>query len=105
VDDPKAMLIEVRRVLKPAAPLVIGFVDRDSALGQYYLDHKAENVFYRGATFYSASEVEMLLRDEGFAHQTWVQTLSKPLNDIQEFEPIRKGRGHCGFVVVEAVGS
>jgi len=26
--------------LKPGAPLGIGFVDRDSALGQYYLDHK-----------------------------------------------------------------
>ncbi len=32
VDDPKAMLTEARRVLKPGAPLVIGFVDRDRAL-------------------------------------------------------------------------
>lgn len=44
VGDARRMLVEARRVLKPGAPLVIGFVDRDSALGQYYLDHKAENV-------------------------------------------------------------
>jgi len=85
--------------------LVIGFVDRDSALGQYYLDHKAENVFYRGATFYSASEVETLLREEGFVDQTWGQTLSKPLNEIHEIGPFREGRGDCGFVVVVAARS
>jgi SAM-dependent methyltransferase len=100
VNDPKGMLMEARRVLKPGAPLVIGFVDRDSALGRYYLAHKAENVFYRGATFYSASEVETLLREEGFVEQTWGQTLSKPLNEIQEIEPFYEGRGRCGFVVV-----
>ena len=105
VDDPKAMLIEARRVFKPGAPLVIGFVDRDSALGRYYLDHKAENVFYRGATFYSVSEVEMLLKEEGFINQIWGQTLSKPLNEIQEIEPLREGRGHCGFLVVAAARS
>ena len=91
--------------MKPGAPLVIGFVDRDSALGQYYLDHKAEKVFYRGATFYSALEVEKLIREERFVDQTWGQTLSKPLNEIQEIEPFREGRGHCGFVVVAAAGS
>ena len=82
VDDPRDMLIVARRVLKPGASLDIGFVDRDSAIGRYYLDPKGENVFYLGAKFYSASEVETLLRDEGFAHQTWTQTLSKTLNEI-----------------------
>lgn len=104
VDDVKATLIEARRVLKPRAPLVVGFVDRDSTLGRHYLDHKDENVFYRNATFYSASEVENLLRHAGFAHQRWVQTLSKPLNEIQEIEPYCQGRGHGGFVVVSANG-
>ena len=102
VDDPKAMLTETHRVLKPGVPLVIGFIDRTSSLGQHYLDHQAENVFYRAATFYSTSEVEALLDDTRFSDQAWGQTLSKPLNEIQEVEPIRAGRGQGAFVVVRA---
>jgi len=93
VDDPEAMLFEARRVLKRGAPLVIGFVDRSSQLGQQYLIHQAENIFYRKARFYSASKVGKLLRNTGFVEQTWAQTLSKPLSSILEMEPFREGRG------------
>jgi SAM-dependent methyltransferase len=105
VDEPGRMLAEARRVLKPGAPLVVGFVDRDSELGRHYLIHQAENVFYREATFYSAPDVERLLRDAGFVRQTWGQTLSKPLDRVTEMEPLRKGRGDGGFVVVMATES
>ena len=105
VDDPKEMLIEAHRVLKPGAPLVIGFIDRTSTLGQHYLAHQAKNVFYRDATFYSASEVEKLLNDTGFVNHVWGQTLSKPLNEIQEIEPFHAGRGQGSFVVVRATKS
>ena len=44
-------------------------------------------------------------REQGFVDQTWGQTLSKPLNEIQEIEPFREGRGECGFVVVAAARS
>lgn len=102
VTDAQKMLVETRRVLKPGAPLVIGFVDRESRLGKVYLDHKAENVFYRDATFYSASEVKNLLKDVGFDRQIWVQTLSSPLDQTQEIEALREGYGSGGFVVVSA---
>jgi SAM-dependent methyltransferase len=105
VDDPGAMLNEAHRVLKPGAPLVIGFVNRTSMLGQHYLGHQAENVFYREAKFYSALEVETLLNDAGFFDQTWGQTLSKPLTGIKEIEPVREGREHGGFVVLSAARS
>ena len=105
VDDPKSMLNEAHRILKPAAPLIIGFVDRASMLGQQYLAHQGESVFYREARFYSASEVEKLLSDTGFFDPTWGQTLSKPLNEIQEIEPLCDGHGYGGFVVVKAVRS
>lgn len=102
VGDAWEMLVEASRVLKPRAPLVIGFVDRDSRLGLSHLAHKAENIFYRDARFYSALEVEKLLRDAGFDQQTWGQTLSKPLHQIIEIDPFREGHGNGGFVVVSA---
>lgn len=102
VDDATAMLSEAHRILKPGGELVIGFIDRTSDLGQHYLAHQAENVFYREATFYSADEVERLLRDTGFTESVWVQTLSKPLEEAQEIEPLHAGRGQGAFVVVKA---
>jgi ubiquinone/menaquinone biosynthesis C-methylase UbiE len=105
VDDPKTMLNEAHQVLKPGAPLIIGFVDRASVLGQQYLAHQDESVFYREARFYSALEVERLLGDTGFVDLVWKQTLSKPLNEIQEIEPFCDGHGYGGFVVVKAVRS
>ena len=105
VGDPQKMLNEAHRVLKSGTSLVIGFVDRTSRLGQQYLAHQAESAFYREARFYSALEVERLLGDAGFVDLAWWQTLSKPLNEIQEIEPLSEGRGHGGFVVVKAVRS
>jgi diguanylate cyclase (GGDEF)-like protein/PAS domain S-box-containing protein len=105
VDDADAMLREARRVIKPEGCLVIGFIDRDSALGQEYLARQAENVFYREATFYSVTEVERLLRDSGFPCQVWVQTLSRLLPEMNEIEPLRTGSGTDGFVVVKGTAS
>jgi SAM-dependent methyltransferase len=102
VDSPAAMLREARRVLRPGGTLVIGFVDRDSALGRFYLAHREESAFYRDATFLSAGEVEQLLVDGGYAVEAWAQTLDRPLAEIREIEPLRPGHGRCGFVVVRA---
>jgi SAM-dependent methyltransferase len=102
VDSVATMLTEARRVLKPRGRLVIGFIDRESALGQNYLAHQFESVFYREATFYSANEVEWLLLETGFAISAWGQTLAHPLPETHEIEPLRPGRGHCAFVVVAA---
>jgi SAM-dependent methyltransferase len=105
VNDPQKMLSETYRVLKAGAPVVIGFVDRASMLGQHYLAHQAESVFYREARFYSSLEVEKLLKDAGFIDLAWAQTLSKPLNEIQAVEPLCDGHGQGGFVVVKAIRS
>jgi len=102
VDDASAMMSEAYRVLKPRGVHLVGFIDRESDLGQYYLAHQAENVFYRDTTFYSAAEVEQLLHDTGFIETVWVQTLSKTLNEINEIEALHTGYGEGAFVVVKA---
>lgn len=96
------MLVEARRVLRPRGELVIGFIDRTSALGRHYLAHQAESVFYREATFYSADEVQRLLRDTGFMAPVWAQTLFKPVDESREIEAVRDGHGQGAFVVVKA---
>jgi SAM-dependent methyltransferase len=93
VDSPELMIAEAHRVLRPDGKLVIGLIDRESGLGQTYLEHRADSVFYREATFYSAAEVGELLRSGGFAARTWGQTLFHPLAEISDLEPVRPGTG------------
>jgi SAM-dependent methyltransferase len=102
VDSPRTMMAEAHRVLGPGGTLVIGFIDRNSALGQHYLAHRFESVFYRDATFYAAAEVDELLRSARFTIRNWGQTLLGGSPDIQEIEPLRPGVGRGAFVVVSA---
>ena len=103
VDDATAMFREARRILKPGGELVIGFIDSTSTLGQHYLNHQAEKVFYGEAIFHSGDEVEDLVRDTGFTNPIWVQTISRALEEMRDVEPVRTGRGQGAFVAVKAV--
>jgi SAM-dependent methyltransferase len=102
VDNPVRMLSEARRVLRPAGALCIGFINRETPLGQFYHAHRNENVFYRDAVFYTSAEVEGLLKEAGFSQMVWTQTLFGRLEEMTEIDPVHPGRGGGGFAVVRA---
>ena len=102
LDDIESAFIEVRRILKRAGHFIIGFIDRDSSLGNFYEQNKESSEFYRIATFYSVNEIICYLRRSEFGHFGFRQTIFHSLDDIREIEPVEKGFGRGSFVVIRA---
>jgi len=103
LDDVEVAFNEAYRILKPVGCLIIGFIDKDSSIGQLYQQHKNENVFYRIATFYSVDEVVSHLKKAGFKVFNFAQTIFHNLAEIKGIEPVREGYGEGSFVVVRAL--
>ncbi len=104
VDDLGKTLRECHRALAPGGALLIGLVDRESPLGREYQRRRAENVFYREATFYSTSEVVDALERAGFTGFAFRQTIFRPLDEIdgKAPEPVLEGFGRGSFVAIRA---
>jgi ubiquinone/menaquinone biosynthesis C-methylase UbiE len=102
MDDIKAAFREAFRMLKPGGNLIIGFIDKDSPVGKSYQRHRKKSTFYRVASFYSADEVASNLKEAGFQNLDFTQTIFRPLSEIKNLEPIKKGYGEGSFVVVKS---
>jgi ubiquinone/menaquinone biosynthesis C-methylase UbiE len=100
VDDINKALTEARRVLCHGGLLIIGFVDRNSTVGQMYLDRKSKNVFYREATFFSVNELVGFMDLAGFRDFIFRQTIFKTLAETTRDEPVKPGYGEGSFVVI-----
>lgn len=100
VDDINKALKEAHRVLSHGGMIVIGFVDRNSKVGQIYLDRQNDNVFYKEATFFSVDELANILCQSGFANLTFNQTIFKTLSKTTRDEPVKSGHGEGSFVVI-----
>ncbi|MFC4405968.1 class I SAM-dependent methyltransferase [Haloarchaeobius iranensis] len=102
VDDIPQTLSEARRVLRPDGSLVIGFIDRDSPVGQMYQETQSENPFYREAVFVSTDELVDALEAAGFSEFEFVQTIYRWPGELDEQDRIEEGHGEGSFVAIEA---
>jgi SAM-dependent methyltransferase len=103
LNDLDLAFAEVHRVLRDGGAFIVGFVDRESPLGREYVKRKDKSVFYKDATFYSVEEIVQRLGQAGFAAFEFRQTLFKPLEELEEVEPVKEGHGQGSFVVVRGI--
>lgn len=101
-DDVVGTLKESFRVIRPGGHIVVGFIDKESCLGQSYLSPKKKSIFYRETKFYSFKDVQMFLKEAGFSVKKVRQTLFGNLENITEEQMSLEGSGEGGFVVVLA---
>jgi ubiquinone/menaquinone biosynthesis C-methylase UbiE len=99
---PKRVITEVYRILKQKGRLIIGFVDKNSFLGEVYKKRKDKGYpFFREViNFLSPIEVINLLRDCRFKNFEIYQTLFQLPKKIQVIQKAIKGHGKGGFVVI-----
>jgi SAM-dependent methyltransferase len=99
VDDVHEALLEAKRVLVTEGVAVIGFIDRDGKMGEFYLKHQRENPFYREAKFLSTAKLIEYMDWAGFTDLTLTQTIFGTLDETSEDEPVKPGYGEGSFVV------
>ncbi|HHE37625.1 MAG TPA: class I SAM-dependent methyltransferase, partial [Candidatus Cloacimonetes bacterium] len=102
VDDIYRTFQEAHRILKQNGHLIIGFVDKKSPIGKFYLEHKNESLFYQDANFFGTKEVYELLEKTGFTIKKTYQTVFGKLNEINQVQETLTGYGKGSFVVIKS---
>jgi len=96
--NPQKVIEEAKRVLKKNGKIIVGIIDKDSFLGEFY--QKKKSVFYKEAIFFNTIEITDLLKKAGFLKFSYYQTLYKLPGEIILAQKPRKGFGQGGFVVI-----
>lgn len=99
-DEPTAAIEETSRVIKEKGDIIIGFIDKDSSVGEIYQEKKEENIFYKNAEFFNVEEAVQILESSGFDDFSFVQTIFEGL-DISKKEVVKEGCGEGSFVVIK----
>lgn len=102
VKDVARLLREIKRVIKVGGEIIIGFIDRESALGRLYESRKDTDKFYKEAHFYSVPEVAALVHEMGFGELRFCQTIFGLPNDDETAYEVRDGYGEGAFVAIRA---
>jgi ubiquinone/menaquinone biosynthesis C-methylase UbiE len=100
VNDIYKTFKESFRVLSESGTIIIGMIDRNSPIGQIYLKHKSDSLFFKQATFYSVDEILQIMRQIGFYDFDFQQTIFQDISEITENEIVKAGYGEGLFVVV-----
>lgn len=102
-EDLPAAFNEARRVLKNGGSLIVGFIDKDSVIGNFYEQRKPESVFYKQANFYSTKRIIAELKKAGLKNLRFSQTLFHELDEIKKFEPAKPGYDEGSFIIIKAI--
>ncbi|VAX17150.1 Methyltransferase TM1293 [hydrothermal vent metagenome] len=102
VDDIYKSFEEINRILKTDGEFIIGYVDKDSLIGKFYLEHQHESLFYKDATFFGTEKLIEILETTGFIVKNIYQTVFGFLNEIDEVQETLPGFGKGSFVVIKA---
>lgn len=97
LSDLDKTLREAYRVLIPGGSLVIGYIDKSTALGKLYEEKKLHNEFYSRANFHTGDEIIKALTGTGFEVIKKGQTIFSLKNQVQA---AKTGLGEGLFGVV-----
>jgi ubiquinone/menaquinone biosynthesis C-methylase UbiE len=100
VNDIYKTFEESFRVLSKGGYLVIGMIDCNSPLGQKYLKHKNDSLFYKQAKFCSVDEILKIMRQTGFDDFDFQQTVFEEISEVTENEIVSNGYGEGLFAVI-----
>ncbi|MBI3134467.1 MAG: class I SAM-dependent methyltransferase [Bacteroidetes bacterium] len=93
---------EAHRVLKRGGTLIVGFIDKNSIIGQEYEAKRQTSLFYKDAVFYTAEKVADEIKNAGFSNPEFSQTLFEKVNEINALEHALPGYGKGSYVVIRA---
>ena len=100
VNSPQKVIKEAWRVLNNNGKIIIGIVDSNSFLADFY--RNKEGAFYKEAKFVKVNQLTQWLKAAGFYNLIYYQTLFNLPRDMNEIEKPRSGFGQGGFVAVIA---
>ncbi len=103
LDDVVKAFREAYRVLKRKGQIIVGFVDKDSVIGQEYIERRKEYGFYHDAQFHSVSKVLDMIKTVGFKIDATNQTLFNSLDAITNMQQFEEGFGKGSFIVIRGV--
>jgi len=103
VDNLLKSFQEAYRILKNNGFIIIGFIDKNSDLGEKYQSKRTYNKFYSYATFYSTGEIIDFLKKANFCDFSIKQTVFS--GKTHRLNNLENGYGKGSFVVIKAVKS